>query len=1057
MKSRNHYIIRILSLMAVIVALSSIALVSTARADKPVIYHLDLRYTEGITAAQCFDIRLVSVCMQGLVNREAPRLFISFINDDTNWLRRITEPGALCDGWEVREITYAQMITMFRGYINGLILFDSGTSTGAISSSLVAATVAGADGGIAIRKDTTSTIYKYLVNTLRIPVLNDLTGKFTGSGTIYQSTTASTGSAKCDAYIWAKEHYINTGKCDPKLLFYTLDLYGLNIANRNHTQLQNLDYAIMRKGFCFELSPWGDEIPGDDTSQPQGTDLATFKAILDACNTQTGQTEMIKVCGFPNWQYKYSNEGTLGGSHLPGDTEWEFIKILTAYNCYCEADAPGVNYTANASFYAGLLPEFNMRRYVQNPPPTYNDMVSRGLITSTGSVPSGNYVMIGMGDYDQVSWVMYCLANEGGFYNDTANKSSVYCNWGVDPNAIDRACVAFDYMYRNKTDHDFFFGWDSGAGYVNPTQLYGTRSPSGYPSGMPLWQKHCSKYYRALDYSITGWILNGSSSMTTACCAYYNEFSGDGIGLCSPIGFSTPTLKNNVPICSIGSIPNYSTGVHFRWDRIVASTVSNLKSIVDSYASSGKNHRFLDAYTFYYLLRYYSGGNNDYRETWVNDTAPRLMQAGKTYSFEVTVRNDGWDTWSESSSYRLGCAMVSSGATPSDTDYDSRGRFSIPGSGSVSPGESVTFTVSLTAPAAVGTYDLYCDIVRDGVTWFRYQYNLESVKPIKVVSDPSTVDTDGDGTPDLVEDANGTFFWHPDDNYAFGPATPAAPADTGAYTTSTSIRFSWDAVPDAIGYYCQIGTTPGGSDIYNDYLGNYLYKTLAGTDGHTYYCRIQAINNTGHLSAWSANSDGIAVDMSVPSTPAAPTDSGMYSGASVTFNWTAATDSTSGVAGYFCRIGTTSGGSDIYSGYVGNALTKTVIATAGKTLYCSICAKDNAGNMGSWSLSSDGVTVVSHESNDIASLKSHPDGTSVKVYGSVVTAVFNGFFYIEDVNRISGIKVVSNATVAVNQVVDVDGTMATSDSERYINAATVQAGANSSIAPCTLQKPHPNN
>lgn len=196
------------------------------------------------------------------------------------------------------------------------------------------------------------------------------------------------------------------------------------------------------------------------------------------------------------------------------------------------------------------------------------------------------------------------------------------------------------------------------------------------------------------------------------------------------------------------------------------------------------------------------------------------------------------------------------------------------------------------------------------------------------------------------------------------------------------------------------------------------------------------------MSAWSASSDGITVDMSAPSTPAAPTDIGMYSGASVAFNWTAAADATSGVAGYFCRIGTTPGSNDIYSGYVGDVLTKTVTAAAGKTLYCSICAKDNAGNTGYWSSSSDGVTVVFHESNDIAPLKGLPDGTSIKVYGSVVTAVFDGFFYIEDVSRVSGIKVVSNAAVAISQMVDVDGTMATSNSERYINAPTVQTSAN---------------
>lgn len=1035
---KNRVIFRV---CCILIALTGLQILSytCARADKPIIYHLNLRYTQTFPASMCWDIRLSSVCVQGLVNRQAPRLFISFTDDDVNWLARITEPGALCDGWKVREITYTQMLTLFRGYIKGMILFDPDPSTGAISSSLAAATAAGIEGGIAVRKDPTSYVYRWL-NSIGVPVLMDISGKFTGSGTIYDSTTASTGSAKCDAYIWAKEHYIDTGKCDPTVLSYTLDMYGLSMGTGNACQLQNLDYAIMKKGFCFELSPWGDEEPSDDLTQPIGTDLSTFKAILDACNTKTNKSKMIKVCGFVNWPYKYTSYGSVGGSHAETATEWELVKILSAYNCYLEADAPSPSYVANASFYAGLLPEFNTRHYVQNRPPTYDEMVSRGLINSNGSVPNGNYVLYSMCDYDQVSWTMYILAKKGGVYD--GDKSSVYCNWGVDPNAIDRACVAFDYMYRKKTDHDFFMGWDSGAGYVNPTLLYGTRSPSGYPSAMDIWQKHCEKYYRPLDYSITGWILNSDINIDTTCCGYYTQFSGDGIAS-GTTNLSTPFMQDNVPISKVySSIPNYSSGVIFRNYRGDAQrTVAEMKSVVDSYASSGHNHQFLDAYTYYYLLRYYKGGSNNYRETWVDDTTPRLMQAGNAYSFNVTVRNDGWDTWSEASSYRLGCAIVPSGTTPANTDYDSRGRFYLPSGTTVAPGESVTFTVTLTAPSSTGDYDLYFDMVRDGKTWFRYWNNLECIKNVSVVNDPSIVDTDGDGTPDLTEDTNGTFFWYPGDNYTLGPSAPAAPVDAGIYTKSTTVKFTWTAVDGAVGYYCQIGTTPGGNDIFDGYLDNVLYKSITGTNGTTYYCRVQAINNIGYASEWSANSDGITVDSTAPSTPAAPTDSGIYSGTNVKFDWTAAVDTTSGVAGYYCHIGTTSGGTDIYNEYVGNVLTKTITAAAGTTLYCSVCATDNAGNIGTYSQSSDGVFVVAYASDNIASLKNLVDGTSIGVNYRIVTAVYNGFFYIEDANRVSGIRVVSDANVAVNQVVDVIGIMATSNFERCVNATTVKIEA----------------
>ena len=217
-------------------------------------------------------------------------------------------------------------------------------------------------------------------------------------------------------------------------------------------QLANLDYAIRERGFCFELSPWGDEKPNDDPAQPLGTDHNTFRLVLDAANVATGKSKMIKFCGFPNWQYKYTTYGGKG-AHGEVATEWETVRILSAYNTYVEGDAPNPNFVSNAAFYAGLKPALGARRYAQNPAPTYDDMASRGLIGPDGKVPAGNYVLLCMGDYDQSSWTLYELAAKR---FDNRVRGQVNCAWAVDPNAVDRVSVAMDYMFRHKSPRDYF-------------------------------------------------------------------------------------------------------------------------------------------------------------------------------------------------------------------------------------------------------------------------------------------------------------------------------------------------------------------------------------------------------------------------------------------------------------------------------------------------------------------------------------------------------------------------------------------------------------------------
>ncbi|MCE5199974.1 carboxypeptidase regulatory-like domain-containing protein [bacterium] len=772
----------------------------------PVIRYFDATAAAtGLSNAQTYDVYHTTSCIQGLANRQAPRLFVRYPEctntspDDSLWLGRLLEQGGLCEDWPVVDVnSIGDLVDIYRGYINGVIVYDD--TTGVLSTSLAATTAAACEGAIAVRKDTASdSLYTYLTVTKGLPVLIDLSGKFTGSGTIWGTNGVhSTGSAKCDAYIWAKVNYLDTGKCNPTVLSYTLDEYGLKIGQILWvSQLSNLDYAVSQKAFCFDLSPWGDERPNDDLVQPLGTDRNTFMTILNACNIQTGQSKMIRFCGFPRWDVKYTNYQSIGGSHSPSSTESYFIQLLGPYNAYCEPYAPSPSWVANTSFYAALKPEVMDRRYVQNPPPTYTDMVTRGLIDSNGNVLAGNYIMIGLGDYDGPIWPLYQLGSVRGINDqylgqpiwDNTERGNVYCNWGINPNLIDRASVALDYFYRHKSSKDFFIGWDSGAGYVDPARLHGTRI-SGYGDARPMWQEHCKNYYRMLDYSITGWTYPpiGSSELEV-----FIPFSNDGVG-----SAGGQRLLSNMPCSQKGTdfANNYSTGV------INNSTGANFASYdtcmwtpsmvrdLKNYWGTTNNHQFLDAPTYFYLLRYYLGGSNNYRATWVGDTIPRIMAKGHTYSATVTVRNDGWDTWSQASLYGLGYAIVSSGTTPAGSDYDAHSRFQVPSGATVAPGQSVTFTVNIVAPSTNGKYDLYYDMVKEGVTWFRTLNNLEWKKQVFVATNETDVDTDGDGVPDVTEDANGTLYWNSDDNTPIIPVSVSTIADAKGEADGTRVAIT---------------------------------------------------------------------------------------------------------------------------------------------------------------------------------------------------------------------------------------------------------------------------
>jgi hypothetical protein len=96
------------------------------------------------------------------------------------------------------------------------------------------------------------------------------------------------------------------------------------------------------------------------------------------------------------------------------------------------------------------------------------------------------------------------------------------------------------------------------------------------------------------------------------------------------------------------------------------------------------------------------------------------------------------------------------------------------------------------------------------------------------------------------------------------PTQPAPPTDSGAFTSSTSVCFSWTAAADTVSgvasYDLQVGTAPGQHNVFNANVGSALTRTVTAPASQTLYACVRARDRVGNVGAWSPLSDGIVVD-----------------------------------------------------------------------------------------------------------------------------------------------------------------------------------------------------
>lgn len=481
---------------------------------------------------QAWDELHLVTALQGLVNRRQPRLYVIFVGDDGQgctdhyWLEHLRKPGEWLHRARFEKVIgIMELVQRFRRSINGLVVWDERVP----ATALVASTAAGVDNLLPVRYDPNpDSLYSRLSQgkgalPVRLALIRSDGGPlFTGRGHLGPLALPSTGSAKCDALMWAVGTYLRRGKCAPGALGYYSDadwLTGRVKLPIERTMLCNHDYFIARKGFFFDLSPWEDTKPVDDPEQPLGTDVRALKAILTASYEMTGGG-MTHIGGFVPWDFKYTD--AVGEPHGAVESEWRFVEIVSCFNAYLDADAPAIGAMANASFFMHYPLE---KRYAQSHP-TLDDLQREGYVLSNGMVAPYSFVAFYVGDYDSSAWFYRMIPR---LWGDTA-RGKVPLAWAFNPNLAHRFPVGMHFVRRNASPNDYFIAGDTGAGYLNPGNLSRPRPHSGLPDGWKAWETHCRREYNRWDIRITGFIIDGNArGLDERGLDAYARFSPDGI------------------------------------------------------------------------------------------------------------------------------------------------------------------------------------------------------------------------------------------------------------------------------------------------------------------------------------------------------------------------------------------------------------------------------------------------------------------------------------------------------------------------------------------------
>ena len=634
-------------------------------ATAPVYYYdftgKDSNLGDPVKLKAYYDEIVALTALQGLVNRDAPNLFVRHLAEtDDFWWEQMTKPGDWLQGREIKMVTSLdELLTTFPKSYKGMVVWDETVP----ATSNVALSLAGVEDLLPVCYDKSpeslfSQLTKRGIEPKVLLINPDGTPLFTGQGNIPGTETPSSGSAKNDAYRWLLHHYGD--KLNPERISYHLDSFWLKCPQTSallENSVPNGDFFVANRAIRCDLHVHADEAPVDDPGQKPGTDVETLKMILGNANKRLGPDRMIQFAGFTPWAHKYSDHisggWNPGSSHSALSSEQRLAELIASYNAYMDGDAPGLMFMANASFYQHYpIP----KKVPQTAPrPTRERLIKEGILDADGKIKPLNFYSFYTGDYDAAPWL---LRYSPRLWNDPA-RGQVPVTWPFNPNLADRFAYGMAWLRRNATPNDFFVSGDSGAGYLNPFRLQAPRADSGLPDGMDRWAAHNRRYFDTWDLDVAGFVIDGKApQMNDAGWDAYRTFAPAGIvvqGKDKPFGVHRdvpyvvmgPTmLQVNDPAHVARALASYfqPDGYSFTVMRTILVQAPTLYKQVEEIlnAKTDKPSRMVDMATLLWLIREYSEHPENYPPLPAFETATEVT--ADRHSFRgVAARIGGED------------------------------------------------------------------------------------------------------------------------------------------------------------------------------------------------------------------------------------------------------------------------------------------------------------------------------------------------------------------------------------------------------------------------------
>ncbi len=436
-------------------------------------------YTLGSDgSAQAYDEAVAVACLQGVVNRDGPRVYVLSQKDRRPgyWLDLFSRGGRWLEGRRFQAMPDIESLVRLAGpRLKGAVVWDPGVP----ATINVATTAAGVEDAVALSPE--------LAQRLHLRVLLDLRGRFSG---------AETGSRKNDAYRWALREYLETGRCSAHRLCLYEDAFSAR-ARGDLGYAVTRDWAVYNRSFVFDLSPWSDEAPADDAGQRPGLDCETYRMILAAARRNAAGRQATELAGFFVFN-KYSNVGGNRSAHEPVPTEWETVWLITPFGCYQN--------TVTSDCFNQSLHSQAPRLALRQHPATRRVALERRA-----------YLCILMADYDS-STPLY------DFFPDNwedPGRGSLPLAWGINPSLLETYPDIIAYAYSTASGQDTFTADASAAGYTNPNRL-----PR---EDLPLFIRHNQRFFREADMEIAPMVLDFDQPSADVKDAFL-EFAPAGMG-----------------------------------------------------------------------------------------------------------------------------------------------------------------------------------------------------------------------------------------------------------------------------------------------------------------------------------------------------------------------------------------------------------------------------------------------------------------------------------------------------------------------------------------------